>query len=485
MELGPETRHTIVRPTDYQKDGLKIIESHKGRVLVCDEMGLGKTLLALFYLQRHPEIRPALVLCPAGLKRNWRREAERFAFKTVICEGMSPCFSPSDLRSVDLAIMNYDIIAPGADGPGWYETAWYTRFKMLICDECEHLKKLTAKRTRYAVPLSRPIPHILMMSGTPMTDKPSDLFPIVNMLWPSYFDSDFTFFQHFCEAHQERGQWVFKGGRNLDQLHRLLKSKGMVRRTKRQVLPDLPAKIRKVISVEINNREEYDFAERDLVGWLATWDRVRAEKAAYALRMTRFGYLLRLAAKGKMPAVCRWIDDFLIKNQKLMVFAYHKDIISSLMERYESKYKAVVIDGSKTARQRDDNEQKFKKDPACRLLIGQNKSCGRGLNFENIPSLTVELSWDPAQHNQLEARNHRMTTKVPVTNHYILAKDTVEEKLCRILQRKQQYLDEVLDGVERTPDSLTIYDELQAAMTGTPVTSFLKKVVTLFKGGKK
>ena len=185
---------------------------------------------------------------------------------------------------------------------------------------------------------------------------------------------------------------------------------------------------------------------------------LKARKAKYLVRM---GYLKRLAAELKMKAVCDWVDTFLEDtDEKLVLFAIHRKVITILQERYGKK--SVVIDGSTKKRMRQLMVDKFQENPRCRLFIGQLTAAGVGINLTAASTVAfVELSWVPSEHTQGEDRCHRIGTVNPVSIYYLIAKGTIEEKLCKVIQAKQRVLNRTLDGAATKVSNLDVYTQLE------------------------
>lgn len=186
----------IVKPLPHQVAGIQHIENHNGRVLVADDMGLGKTVLALGCLYRNPEWLPAVVVCPAGLKYNWQHEAmKHFNVRASVCEGAEPPAGRSLTSHNQITVINYDILSPRKNkktkkaGRSWVTYLRQQGFKTLIADECHAMQNNSSKRTKAMQALSLGKDHLIYMSGTPIVNRPMELWPVVSMLWPGVFDS--------------------------------------------------------------------------------------------------------------------------------------------------------------------------------------------------------------------------------------------------------------------------------------------------------
>jgi SNF2 family DNA or RNA helicase len=198
----------------------------------------------------------------------------------------------------------------------------------------------------------------------------------------------------------------------------------------------------------------------DFLNWLKQEDPTKAERAAKAQALVKIGYLLRLSAKLKLKYAVDWINEFLENSdEKLVVFAVHTKCIDALQRR--CMYKSVVIDGSVTGKDRNAAVNLFRNDNSVRLLIGNIRAAGVGVDGLQIASNAafVELPWQPGAALQAEDRIHRIGTRSKAWIWYLVAHNTVESRLCNILQRKQNMLSSVLDGGKVAGD-LDIFDKL-------------------------
>jgi len=254
--------------------------------------------------------------------------------------------------------------------------------------------------------------------------------------------------------------WVYKGADNLKELHHKLNSLMMIRRLKKDVLNELPDKIRQVIPLQIENGEEYQEAQDNFIRWLTKKSVSKAIRAKKAKQLTKMGYLKRLAAELKMKSILEWIDGFLEENDgKLVLYCIHRKIIKTIYEKY--KIISVVVDGSVTGRKRRIAVQSFQRNKRIRIFIGNIRAAGVGITLTASSTLAfVELDWVPANMMQVEDRIHRIGQKNVAMIYYLVAKRTIEESLCRILQDKQKVITAVLDGNSKM-NKLNVFGELE------------------------
>jgi SWI/SNF-related matrix-associated actin-dependent regulator 1 of chromatin subfamily A len=315
----------------YQKETVLETEDFNGRALLALEMGLGKTACALTYALKNKKL-PCLVVCPASVKYNWEHEAKNyFGVGSKVLEGRTPPGSVNGLLKMEkIVVINYDILK------FWMAYLVKCKFKTVVFDECHFLANRNAQRTKAAQLLARGVPHCLALSGTPLTNRPAELFTSLNMLCPDEFPSFWRFARSYCNPKLTRWGWDYSGASNLQSLHERLAKNCMIRYRKKDVLLDLPDKVRRVIPIELDDADQYYKARDDFLGWLRENHPNRVKRAFKATALARTGDLLRLAAKLKLKGVVGWCNRFLEEtDEKLIIFAVHKKCIQVVSERSE------------------------------------------------------------------------------------------------------------------------------------------------------
>lgn len=392
----------------------------------------GKTIQAIGYCALHHEKRPVLVIVPASLKGNWEKEIKECIpdGNVQIITGRTPC----DYYEINgFIIINYDILK--------YHLEYLDKvpFKTIIIDECHYIKNVKAERTKAARFLAKKVKEVIALSGTPITNKPLEFFTILNILQPKVFKSWWYYVTKFCGA--KKGYWGLElgGATNTEELHNILIRTVMLRRLKKDVLKDLPDKIRTVVPLDIQNDKEYKKAHKEFIDWFLSGS------INNKLAMVEMEKLKQVAAMGKMKQVIDWIDNFLNTGEKLVVFATHKKVINILMEKYKSI--AIKIDGSVSPSKRTGIVNKFQKDNSVKLFVGNIKAAGVGLTLTAASNVVfLEYPYVPSDILQAEDRCHRIGQDNAVNVWYLVAKDTIEEQLLEILNAKAEVLGQVLDG---------------------------------------
>lgn len=453
-------------PYAFQLQDIRRLHRWEGRGLLGWEQGLGKTLGALLYAIRHPDVFPMVVVAPLSVKYNWLNEAVTH----IDVEGMAlEKTRPPERGLPDYPIytVNYDILYGRRDsraGPGWLEALKAIRPRLIVVDECQKLQNPSSRQSEAVRELCKGVPYVIALSGTPITNRPIEFWTVLNILRPQQFPNRYAFAHRYCNPKRTYWGWDFTGASNLDELHGILTNPDngvMLRRRKVDVLKDLPAKTRTVIPVPISKPREYQTAVKDFKGWLKTNHPGKMTTAFRAKAFTQLGYLQRLAAQLKLPAVFSWIDDYLESDDaKLIVFGIHKSVLGPVYERY--KKQSVLIDGSVTGKKRQAAVDQFNGSNRTRLCIANMIAGGTGWSARKCSTTAfIEVDTRPGVHAQCEDRTHgisRGREGYVSQSIYLLARDTVEEKICKSIHRKQKILNAVLDNEQG--DDFNLLDQL-------------------------
>jgi SWI/SNF-related matrix-associated actin-dependent regulator 1 of chromatin subfamily A len=428
-------------PRDFQIKGIEFLEATRGRALLGDDMGLGKTLQVLGYLALHPEITPVIIVCPSNSKYEWLKQIEQHtkSLRAEVVSGRKPY--PT---SAPIIIINYDILTYWADHLIALTPAG------IVMDECHYVKDLRAARTIACQQLSAACKVVLPLSGTPIINRPSEFFPVLNMIQPQKFSSFWRYAFRYCSPKRafRRKGWDFSGSANTQELHNKV-APIMLRRMKSEVLTELPPKQRIPIFIEISNRREYEKARDIFLAWYKeNYGVVKAAKAAKAEGFVRLGKLRQLVAKGKIKAVETWINDYLESTDgKLVVFACHR----AIFDHFATAYKDICACGGGASEQRHQEIVRFQNDPKCRLFVGTIKADNQAITLTAANAvLFIEQGWTPGEHDQAEDRINRIGQKADsITAYYFLGQDSVDEYIWKLIEQKREIITKILDGEEK------------------------------------
>ena len=432
----------------FQEEGVAFLNHCQGRSLIGDEMGLGKTVQALEWLNQSKAY-PVLVVCPGSLKVNWSRESVKWLKKIP---GIEILWSREPYKVTGkILIINYDILI------NWTSYLKRKKLQTIILDECQQIKNLKTQRTQAVLKVCHKVPHVIGLSGTPILNRPIEFFNILSLIAPHIFPSYLKYGLRYCDPKLEWGKINYKGASNTVELHKRV-GKVMIRRLKREVLSELPDKIRTVVPLRLDNLSDYRRAEQDLIKWIhRTTGKDSAEKAAKAEALTRVAVLKKLAMKGKFAACAEWITNFLESDEKLIVFAVHHKTIDAVVNAFPRI--TVRVDSRMSMDARQKSVDAFQTSSNVRLIVGGLKSMGVGLTLTAASNVCMlELGWSPGEHDQAESRAHRIGQTNAVNIWYLLAEESIEEKISRLIDKKRKVVESVLDGSK--PDEYALLTNL-------------------------
>lgn len=493
----------------FQKAGVKWIDERDGKALISDEPGCGKSAQALGWLVlRREKALPALVVAPANLRVNWMREAAKFTdLKCMVIAAKSavkalqklgiPAFE-RPMPGYDVAIVNYDVFRCRYDKAakkvvdarinGLSITEW-TGFKTLVLDECHRIKEREAQVTRTALALAEQVTYRIGLTGTPVMNRPRDLWPQAKVVNPEVFPYFWPFAQRYCAAVHGSHGWVTTGASNLDELDRKLRTTIMIRRMKSQVLKELPPKIRCTIPIILgDNMKEYDRVAKPTCKRLleikaqrdAFKEKLRAmgeearkkylaEHAAEAAEMRKLtGFMIDKIEEVKQAAVRAKFDEcvkFILDQQeqqgKVLVFMSHYEFIDGMAAALAKEgVKVDRIDGRVDPGKRDPIKDRFQEGDLEVLVCGI-RAASEGLTLTASHTVVFcEFDWNPARHVQAEDRTHRISQTIAPTMYYLVGLNTIEEKIVAMIDAKAEVVNSALGEGDRMLTEDGILDAL-------------------------
>ena len=421
----------------YQIESMRFLKQRNGRGLIGDDMGTGKTCQALSWLELNPAMRPAVVVCPAAVKWQWLSQARMWMSKNgspveILSGRTVPRWKP--LSGNRIYVVNWDILSSWAD---WLEEQ---SPKIIIGDECQAISNLSSGRTKAFLKLAKPLDrHVIPMSGTPITRCPEQFFPVLNLLDPETFPKLKPYQWHFCGAHKTAFRFDATGASNVEELHLKIRPL-MIRRTKKEVAPELPEKIRTPILLECVKDAEYEAIE-DRVLQLQGFSNIELKQGLEELSRSAFAL--------KRKAVLDWVSDFLQESdEKLIIFAWHRLVVDSLVQTFGRQ--CIAIHGGVPAVQRPGLVARFQQDPSCRICVANIVSGGTGVDgLQDVCSSVafVELTTVPGHVMQAEDRAHRIGQRNCVNAWYLLGAGTIDEDMLDVLEERRITFGTIMDGM--------------------------------------
>ena len=470
----------------HQVEGIAFLLGRR-RALLADDMGLGKTRQSIIAMVEAEPKGPYLVICPASIKRNWAREIE-----IVFPDAEPAIVGPAPLPSTDYSgwvIINYEILGKNLDK--LLEFDW----KGVVFDEAHYLKNYQSQRSRNGAKLVESIendPVVHALTGTPMTSRPRDLFPLLQILNHPLGKSFLSFAKRYCEAYQGDFGLVADGAGNLEELTVQLHGV-MLRRTKDEVL-DLPPKVRTWMDVEMHpfaiqhyNRLVQEFLSKfetpEAIGGLPESLGLSAESREeldesidttdLGTGMGRITQVRRAIAFVKCRHTIKFVENALEQGEKVIIFTSFLNTMQRFRQHFKDR--AVYVSGEVPANQRQDRVDRFQNDDNIRLFVANMHIAGVGINLTAARQVVFnDLDWVPANHWQAEDRAYRIGQTGTVNVTYMIANGTVDSFVKTVLETKAALMDAIVEGSIMVPGGeaalqLDVLSELKRMMNALSV----------------
>ncbi|SEQ41272.1 Superfamily II DNA or RNA helicase, SNF2 family [Solimonas aquatica] len=460
-ELGAQLRRASAPPAvtppqglkaelrSYQCEGLgwlQFLRSNQLAGVLADDMGLGKTLQTLAHVLLEKEAgrldRPALVVAPTSLVFNWRREAARFApdLRVLVLHGSDRHARYEQVAQHDLVLTTYALLP--RDLAELRKHSWH----LVILDEAQNIKNARAKAAQAASELATR--HRLCLTGTPLENHLGELWSLFNFLMPGYLGDEKQFRVRFrtpIEKHADRAVQT--------QLARRV-APFLMRRTKREVAPELPPRTDIVRSVALSG------AQRDLYETVraSLGEQLRLEIEAHGFSRARIALLdallklrqiccdprlLKLDAarevqeSAKLDLLMTLLPEMLLEGRRVLLFSQFTSMLELIEQAlHEAGISYLKLTGE--TRNREQLVDRFQRGEVPLFLISL-KAGGVGLNLTAADTVIhYDPWWNPAAENQASDRAHRIGQDKPVFVYKLLSEDTVEEKIAELQQHKRE-----------------------------------------------
>lgn len=473
----------------FQKAGihyaLECFARRKG-CIIADEMGLGKTIQAIGCINATPYFKRALIICPASVKINWKRECERWLSRPMTVAVADSKYWPDH---ADVVIMNYDILAHH------FNDLRREKWNLLVLDEAHFVKNSKAQRTIHITggklkldgvkmdidPL--PADYKLLLTGTPVENRPKEIYPLASFCDPTLWPNEWAFMNAYYRMETvmkpRRGRKglhptkEFTEPRNLDALQEKLRANVMIRRRTFQVIKDLPELRRQVIEIpsngisgrigketelylqfeslqrEINSARERD--HMDALGSLKNDGYEGARRTLMQLKadaqeaLNHIATLRKENALAKMPYVMPYITEALESVDKLVIFAYHREVVEELHRRIPD---SAIFYGTTNQSDRQKAIDDFQNGPL-KVFIASIGSGSYGITLTAAQLLIcLEFSWKPGEMQQMEKRIHRIGQTSSVLIQYLVMEGSIDSVLANKNAEKWEQITQSIDMLE-------------------------------------
>lgn len=417
----------------YQKEAVEFIYASRGRTIIADAPGVGKSAPAAVYAYMFGGEK-ILIVAPANVTYKWAEKelsmwAKEYTWQ-VIEGGKQP------ILNTNVTIMSYRTMVLR------YDELKTIPFDTMIFDEAHALKSNKSQQNRVARKLTKGVPYLLLLTGTPFKNKRFELFQLLHMIDPQVWNNAIEFGTRYCGGTFQHGHWIVppNGETNTEELQERL-GQVMIRRTKKQVLKDLPDLTRASLPVYLANEAEYEKALQ------VAREQARNEPYKPGRALTLLNTLRQVVGRGKIQAAADLAIELLDAGEQVVIHAHHKENVTalySLLLPHLPFSRIGIIDGSTKPRDRKALSDAFLEGRKRAMIV--SKAGQEGLDLYSASHLIfAERQWTPADEEQIEARLHRNGQKNAVTSHYLIAKGTVDQRFDDIVRGKRAEFGNLVD----------------------------------------
>ncbi|RAJ01521.1 non-specific serine/threonine protein kinase [Chitinophaga skermanii] len=449
----PDNMHANLRP--YQESGfqwLNYLDEVKWGGILADDMGLGKTIQALTFIQHYKNKNGrclTMVVCPTTLIYNWENEIKKFTPTMThhIHHGPTRIKTPEAFQAFDIIITTYGTLRSDI------QMFMKLEFDYVVLDESQAIKNPQSKVTKAAQLLHTR--NRLALSGTPMQNNTFDIYAQMNFLNPGMLGSVDFFRNEFATPIDK-----FQDEERKDHLRKLIYP-FILRRTKEQVAKDLPDKIETVIFCEMDSeqRQIYDAYRNSYRSKILG---VIEDQGIERSQLTILQGLMKLRQICDSPAILNETEQYPnhsvklheltrelsenIGNHKVLIFSQFLGMLGLIKEKLSGlKVPFEYFDGSTSTMERERAIQNFQNNSECRVFLISLKAGGVGLNLTAADYVyIVDPWWNPAVEQQAIDRTHRIGQTKNIFAYRMICKDTVEEKILELQERKKSLVKEIV-----------------------------------------
>jgi SWI/SNF-related matrix-associated actin-dependent regulator 1 of chromatin subfamily A len=430
-------------PMSHQKESIqKLVENKK--YILADDMGLGKTTSTII-AALETGAKKILIICPATLKINWKREIENYTDRPIyIAEGKN--FSSKE----DFVIINYDIIKNFHDIKKKEDSEILkSNFDLVIVDEAHYIKNAQAQRTKLINDIVKDIERLWLLTGTPMTSRPIDYFNLLSLVDSPVAKNWMAYVIRYCAGYQfkvgPKKVWNVMGSSNLEEL-RDRTSTTILRRLKEDVL-DLPEKIITPIYLRLKSK-----AYEELMGEYYEWYRSKPDESnSLTVQFTKLTKVRQVIANEKITQTIELAENIIEQGKKVIIFCNFTDSLNQIVSHFGKS--AVKIDGSMSKIERQNSVDQFQENEKVKVFVGNIKAAGVGITLTAAEAVIMnDLSFLPSDHSQAEDRAYRIGQKNNVLVYYPLFENTIEGLIYDILIAKKKVIATVMGDKFDTGD---------------------------------
>jgi SWI/SNF-related matrix-associated actin-dependent regulator 1 of chromatin subfamily A len=431
-------------PLSHQKEAIqKLVENKK--YILADDMGLGKTTSTII-AALETGAKKVLIICPATLKINWKREIENYTDRSIfIAEGKN--FS----TEYDFVIINYDIIKNFHNSKDKENSEILKgNFDLVIVDEAHYIKNAQAQRTKLINDFVKSIDRLWLLTGTPMTSRPIDYYNLLSLVDSPVAKNWMAYVIRYCNGFQfkagNRKIWNVMGSSNLEELRDRTQNT-ILRRLKEDVL-DLPEKIITPVFLKLKSKN-YE----DIMGEYYDWyDKNPEESKSLTVQFSKLTKVRQVIADEKISQTIEMAENIIEQDKKVIIFCNFTDSLNKIVEHFGKS--AVKVDGSCSKEQRQFAVDEFQTNSKVKVFVGNIKAAGVGITLTSAEVVIMnDLSFLPSDHAQAEDRAYRYGQKNNVLVYYPIFENTIEAVIYDIINDKKRVIATVMGDNQNPADT--------------------------------
>ena len=425
----------------YQEAGVKKLLAFLRRTnhaYCCDDQGLGKTIqtaTVINELVEYDKVKKVIIVTPASLVINFAKEVKKWSTHDIPVYILGSTKNVLSLQQKEacIVVISYSLIQRKECA----KKVFHYGFDFVVFDESHYLKNPEARTTRFCLDYLWPrTKYRLALSGTPIPNYTPDAFTLFSKFLPKQWACFETFANQYSYPMKTKFGVRYQGGKNLQELGNLARRFFMVRRLKKNVLTELPPKILNTIEFDIVERGHSTYDGKEIAR--AIQKSQRYDPTPMATKRKRLGI-------AKVQRFMQILLDELVHSKPVIVFAYHKEVIHLVMEQLsEAGFTCSSFTGDTPKAERHDIVERFQ-NGEIEVLVANYIAAGTGLTLTRANvALFLEMPWSAGVLNQACDRLHRIGQKDVVRILFCVARNSMDELICRALKRKLKVISEVL-----------------------------------------
>jgi SWI/SNF-related matrix-associated actin-dependent regulator 1 of chromatin subfamily A len=398
----------------------------------------GKTIqLAGLLNLRGQELQRVLVVTPASVKRIWALELSKWLVRKLPIMIVKGPTQPSDLPASGIWIINYELLVKFR-GPLLREP-----WDLIALDEAHFIKNRSSRRTKAAFGLAKVARRKILLTGTPLLNRPAELWALLHFLAPAEWPNFYRFAHRYCAPFRSEWGWDFSGASNLEELNARLRRGLMLRRLKKDVLSQLPPLTRALVPLDVG------LGDLEALTRLAGLDPLKMP-----LELDPLLIPLDCVAKirhelGRLkagPALTFILEQAESSDEKFVVFAHHRAVLDELYRGLAGSG-AVLVTGETAEADRQSAIERFQTDPSTRFFVGSIRAMGLGVTLSAASRVIfVEQDWTPSILRQAEDRLHRISQTQAVLVQYLVVPDSIDINVMRSVIAKIEVIERTIDA---------------------------------------